>query len=278
MAKSLFNRTNPGDAANIFVRNLLCDLSDTINPNGFTESDSKKTLLFFEHRCPYTGKKLTKSNMVLDHIIPHNKDSCGLHLFGNLVYTTKEVNAKKSSKSFEEFILLIDDSWIEPNFKKAELIERIVEFQEISGYKTINTKIQDDLIDVVKSKYQYIKALSETIKNEFQENNTIKNLKLDIESFSAKEILPKIKIWSTKPNLNVHKIIAYIALHKQITREVLIEYITNKNISLNPQGTINSLMSNKGNSYGKVLQENSDRIISFVPDIENNIYKYDWTI
>ena len=45
--KNSFKRTNPADAANIFVRNLLCDLSEELG--GFSEKEWKKTLKYFNN-------------------------------------------------------------------------------------------------------------------------------------------------------------------------------------------------------------------------------------
>lgn len=139
-----------GDVANAMVRNLLNLLSD----KAVTEDDIKEAIKFFEYKCPYTGEKLPindvdnisdeqydllKQNFQLDHIIPQNRECCGLNVRGNLVYVLKEANSKKSSKNYDKFIReenevkgLIDLSEEE----RQKRIAKIEEFQKITGYNS----------------------------------------------------------------------------------------------------------------------------------------------
>ena len=99
-------RTNPGDAANIFVRCMLSDISDLLG--GFSKEDLEKTVEYFDYKCPYTGEDISvefkTGKWVLDHLIPHNRESVGLNLYGNIIVTTKNTNAAKAAKYFEDFI------------------------------------------------------------------------------------------------------------------------------------------------------------------------------
>lgn len=278
MAKALVKRTHPGDVGNIFIRNLLCDLSESINEKGFSENDWKKTTQFFNNRCAFTGKPLSKSKIVLDHLVPQNKESCGLHLFGNLVPTSKEINAKKSNKDFLVFINeKLEVSDIDSSTSKEEIIAKIYEFQEISGYNTIHQTVKINIKQYIDSQYETIRILCENTKVSLRNNKVVNNLSEEIKTFSAKEILPKIRIWASKPQLNVHKIIAIVNQHKQIEKEFLFQEIINNSISSNPQGALLSLMSDKGNSYGKVFVEQSG-VITFLPEIIDSINKYNWKI
>ena len=131
--KNSMKRTFPADAANIFVRNLLCDMSEELG--GFKEHDWKKTLKYFDKRCAYTGIKLSEKKTVIDHLIAHNRQECGLHLYGNLIPATREANAAKSNKTFEDFLTnntsILGDLDIDI---RRERIAKIKEFQTISGY------------------------------------------------------------------------------------------------------------------------------------------------
>jgi hypothetical protein len=49
-----------GDVSNIAVRNILTEISKSINGN-FTEQEMYDTLDFFDWKCPYTGKDLRPS-------------------------------------------------------------------------------------------------------------------------------------------------------------------------------------------------------------------------
>ncbi len=54
--------------------------------------------------CPFTGHKLTKENLSLDHIIPKSKG--GLNVPSNIRLTLKDVNMAKQSLLDEDFIKL----------------------------------------------------------------------------------------------------------------------------------------------------------------------------
>ena len=99
-------RTNPGDAANIFVRCMLSDISDLFG--GFSKEDLERTVEYFDYKCPYTGEDISveykTGKWVLDHLIPHNRESVGLNLYGNIIVTTRTTNSAKAAKSFEDFI------------------------------------------------------------------------------------------------------------------------------------------------------------------------------
>jgi hypothetical protein len=57
----------------------------------------------FENRCAYCDVKLVASNSDIDHLVPMNKSSVGLHMYGNLVPSCKPCNRDKHSSSVEEF-------------------------------------------------------------------------------------------------------------------------------------------------------------------------------
>jgi hypothetical protein len=151
-------RTNPADVANLFIRNFLCDISERLG--GYTKSDEEKTLEFFDYKCPYTGTNLVNVDIVLDHLIPHNREYCGLNIFGNVIPTIKEANSKKHAKDFRSF-LLNDQSVIKANInERNERIKKIEEFIKFSEY---NKKISNIkyLQKICEEKYQYILKLCE---------------------------------------------------------------------------------------------------------------------
>ena len=139
MSSKKGSRTN-SDAANTFIRSLLSKISRYFGEWG--KSEQQKTRDFFKDKCPYTGRKLGK-NKSLDHIIPQNKEQCGLHVYGNLVWTNKKTNGKKSSKDYRTFI---KEDKKASSKKKDERIKQIEEFMEISGY----TKTRDEYSEKIK--------------------------------------------------------------------------------------------------------------------------------
>ena len=86
-----------GDVSNIAVRNILTEISKSINGN-FTEQEMYDTLDFFDWKCPYTGKDLRPliendlGGYATDHVYPQNKEWCGLNVKGNLIIVDKEAN------------------------------------------------------------------------------------------------------------------------------------------------------------------------------------------
>jgi len=279
--KNSMKRTFPADAANIFVRNLLCDMSEELG--GFKEFDWKKTLKYFDRRCAYTGVKLSAKKTVIDHLIAHNRQECGLHLYGNLIPATKVANAAKSNKTYEDFLLNNTSILGDLDFSiRMERITKIKEFQAVSGYFEKLEKLKNviSLHDFVKFQYESIYQKVEENKREFSgylKEQPIENLAISSKSGIIKDLNFKLELWSAKPYLNVHKIIALILENEGIGRNELIAKIKNLDISKNPAGAIASLMSDIGNNYGKVIQEVGD-IIEFCPEINEKINSYKWNV
>ncbi len=113
-------RWNPGDAANSFVRVVLSDAGELLG--GLSEDEWQRTLAFFDHRCAYTGEKLG-AEAVRDHAVPVNRTHCGLHLYGNVLPTTRAANSEKGGQHWREFV------------EGSEQAARIQEFIAQSGYE-----------------------------------------------------------------------------------------------------------------------------------------------
>ena len=279
--KNSMKRTFPADAANIFVRNLLCDMSEELG--GFKEHDWKKTLKYFDKRCAYTGVKLSEKKTVIDHLIAHNRQECGLHLYGNLIPATREANAAKSNKTFEDFLMnntsILGDLDIDI---RQERVVKIKEFQIISGYFEKLEKLKNiiSLHDFVKFQYESIYQKVEENKREFSgylKEQALENVTIPSKSGIVKDINYKLELWSAKPYLNVHKIIALVLDNENICKEELIAKIQDLEISKNPTGAIASLMSDVGNNYGRVIQEVEGQI-EFCPEVKEKINSYKWNV
>ncbi|MBB5225423.1 hypothetical protein DYE50_03815 [Treponema ruminis] len=147
-------RTNLGDAANIFVRCMLSDISDLLG--GFSKEELKRTLEYFDYKCPYTGEDISveyeNGKWVLDHLIPHNRESVGLNLYGNIIVTTRTTNSAKAAKSFEDFIRFETKGTDE---EKEKRIQKIRNFQKESGYFN-KVKNIDEIKELCKNEYDFI--------------------------------------------------------------------------------------------------------------------------
>ena len=176
-------RTNPGDAANIFVRCMLSDISDLLG--GFSKEDLEKTVEYFDYKCPYTGEdisvKYKTGEWVLDHLIPHNRESVGLNLYGNIIVTTKETNAAKAANFLEDFIKFKTKGTEE---EKEKRIQKIRNFQKESGYfnKVKNT---DEIKELCKKEY-------DNIQNKLKEHISNYNGILEIKNIATTERPKKI--------------------------------------------------------------------------------------
>ena len=130
-----------GDTSNSAVRNILTQISKELYGK-LSEDMMKKTLDFFEWRCPYTGVDLKPlidagTGYAADHIYPQNQEWCGLNVQGNLILVTKESNSAKKGLDVETFLLtdtkeLTD---IDENGKtRQERLDKIREFQTEFNY------------------------------------------------------------------------------------------------------------------------------------------------
>ncbi len=133
-----------GDVANSSVGKFLREIGNNYSDK-IDETYLQETLEFFKYKCPYTGKdlrKLTKDQIVIDHIVPINKDYCGLNVRGNLVLVDKIANNNKGGKSIEEYFNKYDvkDS-------KQKLV-KIKQFQKKYNYNPEKIKkiIQPEII------------------------------------------------------------------------------------------------------------------------------------
>ena len=168
------------DAANTITRYILSRISESFGQ--WTEKEEKETLDFFQNECPYTGKNIEieyqNGKCDLDHIIGHNKKKCGLHIFGNLVLTTKATNSDKSKfdandksedKSKESYERFIDSLDIPDDLKKAN-IARLQKFREKhTNYAQTHEKNFKIIQEFLEKKYEEIKEMAEKSVKELAE-------------------------------------------------------------------------------------------------------------
>jgi len=135
MAK-VVRRTNPDDVADLFVRNILSDISEILGE--CNENQLVETIRYFENKCPYTGVPLDKE-FALDLVIPQDRVFCGLNLYGNIVPVCIEVYNAKGSKNYKDFILNDHKVLANKTIKeRKEILERIEIFRKKSNYDEIS--------------------------------------------------------------------------------------------------------------------------------------------
>ena len=161
-------RTNPGDAANAFVRVILSDAGAMLG--GLTEEEWGKTLEWFHGRCAYTGDKLDEGELERDHAIPMNRAHCGLHLYGNVVPATKDANRRKAGKHYREFVEEEDRLECIDEFLRTSLYwERVADFGDLQRYCDAQYRVIDALCRVNR---KYLASLRPAVEDTDEETET----------------------------------------------------------------------------------------------------------
>lgn len=76
--------------------------------------------------------------------------------------------------------------------------------------------------------------------------------------------------WADKPYSIVYKIIAVYLHYERITCSGLIDKLKTLHIATDPYDSVHSLMTDKGNSYGRVFMEENGFLV-FVPELRERI-------
>jgi len=84
--------------------------------------EKKELLNYFNYECCFCGKKFDNNkNFSRDHLIPQNKESLGLHAWGNVVYCCKSCNDEKNKQPWEDFLKSKSENKNEFENRKAKL-------------------------------------------------------------------------------------------------------------------------------------------------------------
>jgi len=100
------------DAAKAATRGFLAQIGpkyDAMNlglaPKDLAQKAMHRMLLEeFENACVYCDVKLTDKTIQMDHVVPMNKASMGLHMLGNLAASCSACNQAKAGKTLEVFL------------------------------------------------------------------------------------------------------------------------------------------------------------------------------
>ena len=89
-------------------------------------------------------------------------------------------------------------------------------------------------------------------------------------------VISRIRGWSMKPDLIVHRIIGIVVrAGGAISREELTKKIAQLTSSKNPAGAVASLLTSKGNAYGRVFEE-IDGKLRLHPEVEYEVRAFNW--
>lgn len=86
-----------GNAQNAFVRNILSRIGD----EQFNVAQWEDVIADFGHMCAYCGGD---GPLVMEHVVPINREALGEHRLGNLVPACRSCNARKADLDFRTFL------------------------------------------------------------------------------------------------------------------------------------------------------------------------------
>ena len=86
-----------GNAQNLLIRNILSRLGD----EQFSAAHWEEVISDFGNCCVYCGGE---DELIMDHVVPINKQALGEHRLGNLAPACRNCNAKKADQGFREFL------------------------------------------------------------------------------------------------------------------------------------------------------------------------------
>ena len=93
---------------------------------GITKDQWLECMSFFDFRCAYSGKRLTKKTRSIDHIVPIN--SGGDNMIWNMIPMTRSLNSSKQDKDMLEW-------YREQDFYSEARLEKIYKWQEYARQK-----------------------------------------------------------------------------------------------------------------------------------------------
>ncbi len=150
---------NPGDAANAFVRGHPVRRGEhywagSRKPNGRRPWSGS---MGGAHTRVRPGQALGDGAAERDHAIPLNRTHCGLHLFGNVVPSTKDANRQKAGNHYRQFLQDHDRiERIDALLRESRYKERIAAFGNLRQYCEAQYRAIDTLCRVNR---QYLSSL-----------------------------------------------------------------------------------------------------------------------
>ncbi len=142
-----------GNCQNLLVRNILSNLGQ----ESFNDNNWKETKEYFSNQCAYCD---LSGDLVMDHVIPINRESLGEHRLGNLVPSCSSCNAKKAGNDYRDFLE-----------SQQQRIEKIEGYMESRNYDPLGDNDQVEMIlnmayqEVAQVSKRYIKILNELFPN-----------------------------------------------------------------------------------------------------------------
>lgn len=123
----------------------------------FTQNIKNKNELLksFNHQCCFCSEEINQESISIDHLIPTNKDSLGLHAWGNIVPSCARCNKNKHSKNWKDYI---NSLAIITEAQKKENIKRIKKYTKEKKYEP-----NLELKEIANNLYNDVGAVAQTL-------------------------------------------------------------------------------------------------------------------
>lgn len=264
------SKENEFEKANRQKNELIYSIVDEVSEmlgGKINEEEIKKTLEYFDYKCPYTGIDLReRKDLVPSRIIPATKPKGALNLYGNIVFTTREIEKLKRNLTLPEFRAkypeIIQDK---DELDRIRRIQKIITFQQGSGFNEKAKLLPEDYTDRLAEIYSNITNMV---------NDFLIYVGEEIERKTDTPVLKYKRIyeWANKPQFNHYKIIKlFLENGAKIDRHEFIDIITEQNISDNPYGAVSSMLTDAGNSYGKIFDLDYYGNLIFINKLQKDI-------
>ncbi len=142
------------DISNFAIRAFLqkvgtaYDTARQLEPFKPTARQWNQVLDFFDESCCYCGSVLKKDATTKDHLIPLNKESLGLHAWGNVVPCCRECNAVKHNENWGTFLRSRSGRKYDVRLRRIRAFQRKYRYSPRLNIQTIASNLYQDVGEV----------------------------------------------------------------------------------------------------------------------------------
>lgn len=159
-----------------------------------------------------------------------------------------------------------------PKAEREERKNKIEEFQFITGYTKKVSYLPDNISDIMSEKYDMIQNLSDEIIDEIQSKMEKFEEARKIISNQYQEKYDRIFKWAKSPNQLSYKIVKIFLenRNKSLSANDFILLLKSMDVNKNPYGSVRSMMSDAGNSYGRIFMEDCG-VLVLIPELQDRL-------
>lgn len=142
------------DISNFAIRAFLqkvgeaYDTARKFEPFKPTTRQWKEVLSFFGNKCCYCNARLMPNDTTKDHLIPLNKESLGLHAWGNVVPCCGNCNRQKHSQNWNSFLKMRSGTTYTQRKKVIQAFQRKYRYDPDLNIQTIAANLYEDVGEV----------------------------------------------------------------------------------------------------------------------------------